>query len=145
MMMNGLMKTGIKKGNTMYALEINIYTDGDFGYTDSEFYMKDDETIIFYFEKRESAITALERHLESVSNSIFTSDKYLYRKVKNWYKTILNKFDLIKKEYVFKIYKSFGNSEVEYCLFEVEKKKLDNGSFYFSETKRVYVDVMSYI
>lgn len=129
----------------MYALEINIYPDGDFGYTDSEFHMKGDETITFYFEKRESAIAALKKHLECVSNSIFTSDEYLYYKVKNWYEKILNNFDLIQKKDVFRIYENFGNPEVEYFLFEVEKKKLDNGSFYFSEIKRDYYDVLLYI
>lgn len=56
----------------MFLVKICIYTDGDFGYEDPEFNMKDDEEKTFYFENREDAVNALIRSFHNLKK-IFTA------------------------------------------------------------------------
>lgn len=116
----------------MYALKICLYTDGDFGYKDTEFNMGQEmDTMIFYFEKREDAVEAFLRHFYSVGKSIRGRDT---DDIKQWFADWNERIKLIlKKVPTFEMKEGFGNPEILYGLYEVNRKTLSNGSFYFTE------------
>ncbi len=112
----------------MFAVKICICTDGDFGYEEPEFDANDEEKI-FYFENRHYAVKALIRSFHNLKNSLRPCGR---EHIKRWIDSMDNRIELIaKKICAFNIHKDFGNQWITYELFEVEKRYLDNGSFYY--------------
>lgn len=115
----------------MYALKICLYTDGDFGYNDTEFHIEPDAERVFYFKNREMAVWAFLRHFHCVNKSLKTYGRgYIDKWFNRWDKRI----DMISQKIrTFKIEKCFGNQEVLYCIYEVTEKTLSNGALYYDE------------
>lgn len=116
----------------MFAVRICIYTDGDFGYEELEFDMKDDEEKIFYFENRKDAVNALVRSFHNLKNSLRPYD---WDNIKRWIDSMDNRIELIaKKIHTFTIEKDFGNQSLLYELLEVDKVELNNGSYCYNSS-----------
>lgn len=115
----------------MYQLTIELFTDGDFGYEDTEFNIEPGVRKNYYFEKRELAVAALKRHFESVTKSLRVHGMdYIQR----WFSRWNDRIDVVSNNFkTFAFGEDFGNQSVYYGLVEVQKKELLNGSFSFDE------------
>lgn len=114
----------------MYAVKICIYTDGDFGYEEPEFDMKDDEEKIFHFENRKDAVNALVRSFHNLKNSLRPCGR---EHIKKWIDSMDNRIELIAKKIpTFTIRKDFGNQFLLYEIVESNKVELDNGSYCYN-------------
>ena len=114
----------------MYAVKICIYTDDDFGYEEPEFDLKDDEEKTFYFENRKDAADALVRSFHNLKKSLRPHGRDY---IKKWIDSMDKKIELIAEKIpTFIIDKDFGNQSILYELLEVNKVKMDNGSYCYN-------------
>lgn len=117
----------------MFAVKVCIYTDGDFGYEDTEFNTKNDEEKTFYFETRKEAAEALVRSFHNLKNSLRPCDRDY---IKGWIDSMDNRIELIAKKFpTFIIEKDFGNQSLLYALLEVQKVEMSNGSYYYNSSE----------
>ena len=115
----------------MFAVHICIYNDGDFGFDETEFNIKGEEDKTFYFENRDDAVKALINSFHSLRNSLRPCGR---ENIETWIKFIDNNIEIICNNLItFKIYKCFGNQEITYELYEVEKIFNENGSYNYDE------------
>lgn len=114
----------------MYAVRICIYTDGDFGYEEPEFNIKDDEEKIFYFDNRKEAVNALVRSFHNLKNSLRPCGR---DNIKRWIDSMDNRIELIAKKIpTFTIEKDFGNQSLLYEIIEANKVEVENGSYCYN-------------
>lgn len=114
----------------MYAVRICIYTDGDFGYEEPEFNIKDDEEKIFYFDNRKEAVNALVRSFHNLKNSLRPCGR---DNIKKWIDSMDNRIELIAKKIpTFTIEKDFGNQSLLYEIIEANKVEVENGSYCYN-------------
>lgn len=114
----------------MFLVRVCIYTDGDFGYEDPEFQVKDEEEGIFYFKTREDAANALIRSFHNLKKSLRPCGR---DNIKRWIDSMDNRVELIaRKVPTFIIEKDFGNQSLFYELREVEKVEMENGGYCFN-------------
>lgn len=113
----------------MYSVTIYICTDGDFGYEEPEFNIKDDEEKTFYFESRDDAVKALVRSFHNLKNSLRPCGRDY---IKRWINSMDNRIELITNKIpTFIIEKDFGNQSLLYELLETQKVEMDNGSYFY--------------
>lgn len=114
----------------MYAVNVYIYTDGDFGYKDAEFGDLEGREVMFYFENRKDAAKALVKSFQNLKTSFYSSKGC--DNIKEWLEYMANKVELItNKVPTFLIHRDFGNQSITYELIEAEKITIQNGSYYF--------------
>lgn len=116
----------------MFLVKVCICSDGDFGYEEPEFNMKDDEEKIFYFENREDAVNAF-------ISSFHNLKKYLrpcgMDNIKRWIDSMDNRVELIARKIpTFTIKKDFGNQSLLYELLKTERVQMKNGSYFFNSS-----------
>ena len=117
----------------MFLVKVCICTDGDFGYEELEFNMKDDEEKIFYFENREDAVNAFIRSFHNLKKNLRPCRR---DNIKRWIDSMDNRVELIARKIpTFTIEKDFGNQSLLYELLKTEKVKMENESYYYSSSE----------
>lgn len=116
----------------MFLVKVCIYTDGDFGYEESEFNVEPDEEKIFYFENRKDAANALVRSFHNLKNSLRPCGRDY---IKKWIDSMDNRIELISRKFsTFSINKDFGNQSILHELLEANKVELNNGSYCYNSS-----------
>lgn len=116
----------------MFKLYIEICTDEDFSYKETEFGLhKSYEEETFYFEDRKDAVDALIRSYHSLRKSL---EKCNYYFITDWVNDIDDHLELISNKFAtFDISKDFGCYRIMYIL--AETKKVINDKYYKYEDK----------
>lgn len=107
----------------MYAVKIDIYTDGDFGFSDSEFNLKaqDDEERVIIFSNRNDAVKALTKSIYNIKQSFYSSGNKCAN-IKLWFDELYKVIHIITEKIEnFGIYKDFGNQSIPFGLYEIGK------------------------
>ena len=116
----------------MFLVKVCICTDGDFGYEEPEFNMKNDEEKIFYFENREDAVNAFIRSFHNLKKYLRPCGR---DNIKRWIDSMDNRVELIARKIpTFAIEKDFGNQSLLYKLLKTEKVQMKNGSYFFDSS-----------
>lgn len=126
----------------MYAVKIDIYTDGDFGFSDSEFNLKaqDDEERVIIFSNRNDAVKALTKSIYNIKQSFYSSGNECIN-IKLWFDELYKVIHIITEKIEnFSIYKDFGNQSTSFGLYEVEKNILENGGFYYTTNEDPFLE-----
>lgn len=125
----------------LYALDMQISTDGDFGWDYGKFCPPTDMVYsgipyVIYFDTQGEAFDALIYHIETVIKT-FRTDRSWLSEIKNWYEDVLKNlkdkkliYTQSEEDFLFCASESFGNPDVQYEIYKVEKKTVGNGFVY---------------
>ena len=112
----------------MFELKFRIDTDGDFGYTKSNYELNEYEENTCYFDCKEDAFNALGVILKGVYESFSTSKGYM-SDIKDSFKDMLDELEYVDLESTncYEIDRDFGNPSCYFYIRECEKVKIGNG------------------
>ena len=107
----------------MYAVQINIETDGDFGFEDKEFGLKcGDCERSYLFKNRNDAVQAFIRFFHNFKTT-FHSSRDL-KNIKGWIDSIDEKIELIARKFnTFTVGKDFGNQRISCTITACNKEQ----------------------
>lgn len=126
----------------MYAVVVDIYTDGDFGFEDSEFNLKAENEVerMIVFQNRSDAVEALKKSIRNIKQSFYSSGNECIN-IKLWFDELYKVIHIITEKIEnFSIYKDFGNQSTSFGLYEVEKNILENGGFYYTTNEDPFLE-----
>ena len=117
----------------MYAVQINIETDGDFGFEDKEFGLKcGDCERSYLFKNRNDAIQAFIRFFHNFKKT-FHSSRDL-KNIKEWIDSVDEKIELIARKFnTFTVGHDFGNQNISCTLTACNKEQRNKCYTYVHE------------